>query len=172
MGKRGPPPKPTAMKILEGIPGHRPLPEGEVLPPLADAEDPPEWLKGQGLAIWHQLAKTLTNLGLLTKNDTMAFARYCDLLAKWIVAKEWIDNHGMTFPVLNKKGQIVEIKKFPQVGEYRMIAAELLRYENQFGMTPSARSRINVPAAGGRWGGATLPPPGTDLDDDDRMFDD
>ena len=64
MATRGRKPKPTAMKVLEGNPGKRPLNFAE---PHSEKKLPhgPEWLEDEAKAEWERLAVPLYNLGLL-----------------------------------------------------------------------------------------------------------
>ena len=43
---RGPPPKPTYLRILEGNPSKRPLNRNEPQPPPVETLDPPDYLGG------------------------------------------------------------------------------------------------------------------------------
>ena len=78
--RSGPPPKPTALKILEGNPGRRPINLNEPKPPLATLK-PPTWLDADGRRVWRQLAPGYHALGLLTELGVEAFAHACAKLA-------------------------------------------------------------------------------------------
>ena len=78
--RSGPPPKPTALKLVEGNPGRRPLNENEPKPPLATLK-PPTWLDADGRKVWRQLAPGYHALGLLTELGVEAFAHACAKLA-------------------------------------------------------------------------------------------
>ena len=73
MAGRGRPPKPTAIKELEGNPGKRPLNKNEPKP-KAKAPKCPPWLESDAKKEWRRLSKELEAMGLLTQVDMAAFA--------------------------------------------------------------------------------------------------
>ena len=75
----GRPMKPTALKVVEGNPGKRPLNEAE--PETVPASgDPPAWLQENGRKVWEELAPVALEMGVLTKADEELFAHACALL--------------------------------------------------------------------------------------------
>ena len=105
--------KPTQLKIIQGNPGRRPLNRHEPKP-SGDAAMPYH-LNGRAAAIWEELAPELRRLGLLTSVDARMFAVLCDLLA-------------------GAEGE--PLLSGVHLAQLRALAAE-------FGMTPSARTRIH-----------------------------
>lgn len=83
MGKRGPKPKPTKTRILEGNPGHLKI-APEVDPPARASYAPPEFLNGDARAKWLDLEPTLSAVRLLTDLDQDALAQYCIEWSKWL----------------------------------------------------------------------------------------
>lgn len=136
MATRGRKPKPTAMKVLEGNPGKRPLNLAEPHPEKK-LPDCPDWLEDEAKAEWERLAVPLYNLGLLTELDMAAFASYCQAYARWKEAEEFISQHGSI--VKTKTGYWQQV---PQVSIARANQAMMLKAAAEFGLTPSARSRI------------------------------
>jgi len=123
----GPPPKPTALKILQGNPGRRPLPVGEPTPPAG--AQPPDYVKADPVLLveWHRHAGRLTKLGLLTEIDDEALGMLCLLnvrLRGLLVATAAETVLGTS--------SILDLSK-----ELRMLWA-------RFGMTPADRSRVKV----------------------------
>ena len=137
MAQRGRPPKPTALKVLEGNPGKRPLHKEAELPPLKSLR-PPAWLMPDAKKEWRRLAPALQAQGLLTAGDTTAFAGYCQAYARWKEAEEWITLRGSVMVTPSGYRQQV-----PQVS----IAANSLKTMQslaaEFGLTPAARARIS-----------------------------
>jgi phage terminase small subunit len=80
MAVRGRKPKPTALKVLEGNPGKRPLNEKEPQP-KRQAPRCPSWLEPEAKKEWKRMAKTLEAIGVLTQVDKAAFAGYCQAYA-------------------------------------------------------------------------------------------
>ncbi len=136
MATRGRKPKPTAMKVLEGNPGKRPLNLAEPHPEKK-LPDCPDWLEDEAKAEWERLAVPLYNIGLLTELDMAAFASYCQAYARWKEAEEFISQHGSI--VKTKTGYWQQV---PQVSIARANQAMMLKAAAEFGLTPSARSRI------------------------------
>jgi len=76
MATRGRKPKPTALKVLEGNPGKRPLNENEPVPPKGSIKCP-TWLLPEAKKEWKRLAPPLEAMGVLTIADISAFEGYC-----------------------------------------------------------------------------------------------
>lgn len=72
----GPPRKPTRLRILEGNPSKRPLPNNEPQPDPTMPECP-DWLMADAKEEWHRVAPELHRIGLLTIVDQTALAGYC-----------------------------------------------------------------------------------------------
>lgn len=87
MGKRGPQPKPTAIKKLAGNPGRQKLTENEVAPVIGDAPpEPPEYLGDIAKAEWKRIARTLWLNACLGDLDFSMFALYCQAFEDWRMA--------------------------------------------------------------------------------------
>ena len=110
---RGRRPKPTALKLLEGNPGKRPLPENEPTPPDGDVVRPR--MRKRAAEVWEQYAPMVIEMGLLTPVDVPAFAMLCALVA--------------------------EAQKDPEsMAAARIARMESLF--SRFGMDPSSRARL------------------------------
>ena len=136
MAVRGRKPKPTALKVLEGNPGHRPLNKKE---PMLKGRLPrcPDWLEDDAKKEWKRLGKVLAEMGMLTNLDMMAFAGYCQAYARWKGAEEFITQHGDM--VRTPNGYLQQV---PQVAIAQTNLKIMLKFCEQFGLTPSASSRI------------------------------
>lgn len=145
MGERGPAPKPTALRVLEGTSksgrssvSHRQLPQGEVMPAATMPVCPPG-MSVVAKANWTKHAPRLHRLGLLTENDGSSFEKLCDLEAQYAKARGIVNRKGLTFET-----PAGYIQQRAEVGIMNRCWTELLRYYAHFGMTPSSRSRINL----------------------------
>jgi len=136
MAQRGRKPKPTALKMLEGNPGGRPLNEAEPKP-QKKAPRCPSWLEDEAKREWKRMAKVLEQMGLLTEMDMAAFAGYCQAYARWKEAEEFLTQHGSM--VRTPNGYLQQV---PQVSIAQTNMKIMLKFCEQFGLTPSARSRI------------------------------
>ena len=140
MGKRGPAPTPT--KILEVRGSWRAGARQDEPQPEAKRPVCPAWLMPEAKRAWRELAPQLDRMGVLGKCDRNALARYCQTWAKWRAAEEWIMEHGDHVVVRDKDGRATGIVEPPQVGRTIRLADQLLRLEQHFGLTPSARAGL------------------------------
>ena len=144
MGKRGPKPTPTRILKMRGTFRRDRRPKVELTPEPA-VPDPPEWLAGDALVEWQRITPELARLGILTKLDLAALAGYCQAWGQWVAAQAKLAAIGPVvkapsgYPILNP-WLTISNKALQQV---QRLAAEL-------GLTPSARTRIEVNPAAGR----------------------
>ena len=136
MATRGRKPTPTAIKMLEGNPGKRPLNTKEPKP-AKKAPSCPRWLERKAKKEWRRLAKQREQIGILTEVDMAAFAGYCQAYARWKEAEEFITQHGSIVKTPSGYWQQV-----PQVSIAQTYLKIMNRFAEQFGLTPSSRSRI------------------------------
>jgi P27 family predicted phage terminase small subunit len=145
MGQRGPAPKPTAIRVLEGNPSGRPIPEDEPqLPALEHIPKAPQWVKGKGKIVWNSVLPTLVNCRVMAETDLLAFGRYCDVFEEYFRLRKIVKSVGSTMEVFDEKGRLMRIAERPEFKQYRTLNRDLLRMEQEFGLTPAARSRIRV----------------------------
>ena len=137
MATRGRKPKPTAVKVLEGNPGKRKLNMNEPVPRACSLPKCPDWLEDEAKAEWDRIAKNLHELGLLTDLDVQAFASYCQAYARWKENEEFITQHGSI--VKTNSGYWQQV---PQVAMAHQNQKIMMQAAAEFGLTPSARSRI------------------------------
>ena len=88
---------------------------------------------------WKRMAKQLEHLGILTEIDMAAFAGYCQAYARWKEAEEFITQHGTIVKTPSGYWQQV-----PQVSIAQTYLKIMNKFCEQFGLTPSARSRIST----------------------------
>ena len=133
-------PKPTALKVLAGNPGNRPLNKAEPRPRAVLPKCPPV-LQGEAKSEWRRMARKLYDLGLLSEIDGAALTTYCLTWARLVDAEGKLRQHGTV--VISPNG-------FPVQSPYLNVATkateQLVRILVEFGMTPSSRSRIQLPA--------------------------
>lgn len=135
----GPAPKPTAIRRLAGNPGKRPFNDNEPQPERVAPARPRGLPKG-AKAFWDAHAEKLERLGILTEVDGPAFtmmARHWDIATQ---AAKQIEQDGLVVDDINDT-----VRKHPLLQVWRENSAAFLRYATQFGLTPSARARLEVP---------------------------
>ena len=139
MARPGPPPKPTALKLIAGNPGKKKLPQGEPKP-MVEAPVPPKHLTAEARVEWERLAPILVRLKLLTKLDRAALAAYCQAWARHVEAEEQVAKASALafthngYPIVN-----------PWITISRQAVDQMARFMTEFGMTPAARTRISAP---------------------------
>ena len=141
MGQRGPSPKPSSLKKLHGTFRPDRAPENEATPHLANGNQlkAPDWLSEGATQKWDELALRLHNLGLLTEVDLDTFALYCVTWANWRDAEQKIREQGTT-----TKAQSGFEAVSPHVTRAKTHLAEVIKLSGLLGLSPSARTRIEV----------------------------
>jgi P27 family predicted phage terminase small subunit len=134
MGRRGPKPKPTALKVLSGTRKDR-INSNEPKPPPGLPE-PPEHLDEVALAEWGRMVELLSGLGTLTTADGAALALYCTHYSTWVNANHTLRTEGATIKT-DKGGE----KTSPYVAIANASARAMERLLAEFGCTPSSRGR-------------------------------
>ena len=143
MGKRGPSKTPTKILKMRAS-KHVPKNEAEEPEPAPGIPDPPLPLDGEALIMWNRMAVQLDDIGILTQVDGNALHRYCETWASWVEATEKVKSLGLVYGTTGDKGQKT-VKSNPIVGMAQKYSDQLLRLEQEFGLTPSARSGMSVP---------------------------
>ncbi len=148
MGKRGPKQTPTKILKLRGstlVTKERE--SAEVCGPEGVPECP-DWLDDEAKAAWHDVAPMLESMGVLTRVDGHALARYCRLWSRWRKAEAFIAEKGDMYPLRDENGSVKYFHQWPQVAIANKLAQQLTKLEAEFGMTPSSRARLAVNPSG------------------------
>lgn len=133
----GRPPKPAALKRLDGNPGKRPIanePE-----PTKGAPKPPPALRGEALAEWGRIVPELDALGLLAKVDRGYLVAYCEAWSSFDAAREVVAELGPL--VEGRDGNLV---KNPAAQIMKDSADMMLKFGSRFGLSPVDRARLSV----------------------------
>lgn len=147
-GLRGRPPKPTALKLIQGT--QRGPMRNEAMPTPA-LPDPPDFLDEGAMREWRRMAPEAYRLGLLSEIDRAVFAAYCVSYSRWEFAEtrilEMAQNDPQTGALVmrTKNGNTVHN---PMVYIARSALHDLLTISDRIGLNPGARSRIDVEQAG------------------------
>jgi P27 family predicted phage terminase small subunit len=155
MGKRGPAPKPTALRVLHGE--RQSKRRQEPIPAQAEVR-PPAWLSRKAKAVWRRLAPDLEARGVLTCWDVEAFAGYVDAVVRRSEAARHLEHEGEVTeqPVFDRNGCLTghRLARSPWSYVFKDADQQVQRWGARFGLTPSERGQIK------------LPNPGNDEDDD------
>lgn len=137
MGRRGPAPKPTALKKLEGNPGKRKLNKAEP-EPKGKLPTAPAALSPEAKRVWARLGKQLLELGLMTAVDGPIFALLCESYAAWTDCIKLGRQHG---PVVKIAG---ELRPNPYLQRADREAEKVRKLAAEFGLSPASRSRLQI----------------------------
>jgi P27 family predicted phage terminase small subunit len=138
--RRGRKPKPSYLKLITGNPGGRPLNAREAKPdPGMPA--PPSWLSEGGLAEWNRLGPKLHRLGLLTEIDGATFGARCQIVGDMADVEARIRKFGAIMRASDRRDRLV-LSPFARLRD--RLREQLLRFDAEFGLTPSARSRVSA----------------------------
>ncbi len=171
MAPRGNKPKPTAIRKLEGNREKRPINQHEPQPLIGpEPPKPPAWLSDVARAEWERLSRQLWLNGILGLEDEVAFASYCESFADWMryndmmAAEETRLREGgaarrtldaalgfghVPDPKAATAGHVETVNGRPVVSPILALRnaarKDCIRYATEFGLSPSSRSRVNVP---------------------------
>jgi P27 family predicted phage terminase small subunit len=141
MARPGPPPKPTALKVLHGetrpsrLNAHEPR-------PLDGRPVPPPHLGPDALAVWEATLQHLDAMGLVTPADSEALAAYCEAVVQRRRAWQVLQASP---PLI--KGQRGNLVRNPATQAWRDAAMVMHRMSQEFGLTPAARAAWRGPAS-------------------------
>jgi P27 family predicted phage terminase small subunit len=148
---RGRKPTPTALKILKGVQNDR-INHPEPVPPSGRPE-PPEHLDKVAKEEWGRICELLEGMGLLSLADGPALVVCCECYSKWLRARGEIAKHGLMIKTTTdviKKNRVVATKEFLRINPAINVEVQMGRMTKEllieFGLTPSARSRIRSSA--------------------------
>lgn len=137
MGRRGPPPTPTATLEHRGswLAKTR---DGE---PVLDitAPQPPDWLEMEAKVHWPKIVELLVNARVMSDQHASALVLLVNSLGRYIAAESDVTQHGAWF---------TDPRKGPKVHPAWTVRCKALEHVHkllvEFGMTPSALSRVRV----------------------------
>lgn len=145
VGSRGPKPVPTNVHVLRGNPSKLPLStllsgDGTVRPET-EIPDAPEWLSDEARAEWDRITPHLQKLGLVSSLDRAVLTAYCVAWSDFVWAE------GRIIELGGDAGRIIKTHSgYQQVSALWTIKGNALdrlsRFAADFGLSPSARSRV------------------------------
>jgi len=143
--RTGRPPKPSNLRLIEGNRGHRPINQKE---PAFEPElpAPPVFLCAQAVEEWKRVAPPLYRQRLLTAVDRAALAAYCQACGRWVQAEDALARMAkadMLTDALMIKTHNGSAVQNPLVGIANTAMRDMMRFAQEFGFTPSARTRLS-----------------------------
>lgn len=139
----GRPRKPTRLLKLQGT--HRKdrhgTEEAEVqFAVLATLPPAPGFLDDVARYEWDRIGPELVEKQLLTAASLAAFTAYCLNVARVVAAEKQINADGMV--IKTPQGFL---QAHPCVSIARQCGAEVRRFGQEFGLTPSAKTKVRIP---------------------------
>lgn len=137
MGRRGPSPTPTAqLKLLNSreVASRKDEPQRDIAAPA-----PPSWLGAMARDEWRRVVPQLLHDGVLSKDNRAALTVYCEAWDEFHLAKRRLRKDGYFVP-----GSLGSLVAHPAIQLLNHASARILRFAQEFGLTPSARARLSV----------------------------
>jgi len=153
-GTRGPLPKPTALKLLEGNPGKRALNLSDGVNPRVEIPSIPKHLRVEARKEWKRIAPLLEDLGLISGLDRAALALYCQAVGSLTELEMAFNGKvqanveaGMSyFDAVFAASRTITPSGYEQQSVIvNLIAGHRLqvhRHLMHFGLSPAARARV------------------------------
>lgn len=141
---RGRKPKPSALRALEGNPGHRAMNADEPqLRDLADYATPPAELDGLPVAQaeWRRLSPLLHQAGAISEGDRTALLALC---VEW---DRYVEARAKAYPRVVKAPSGYAMPN-PWLAIQSRALAACLKLWPELGLTPSSRSRVKATGVG------------------------
>jgi P27 family predicted phage terminase small subunit len=141
MGQRGPKPLPTNVHLLRGNPSKIPTSSmRDSVAPDVEIPNAPKHLKGESIKEWKRVSVELEKLGLISQIDRAALSMYCTAWGRYVEAENQI-------MLLGESGMVDKTPNGFQVQSAWLNISnkameQCLKYLSEFGMSPSARSRV------------------------------
>jgi P27 family predicted phage terminase small subunit len=135
---RGRKPKPTALKLVEGNPGKRPINSREPKPTLS-VPTCPAHLSPTAKAEWKRLARQLHTLGIISQLDRAALAAYCQAYGRWAEAEKRLKE---TPTLIKLPSGYIQPSPWLAIANKQL---ELMhKYMGELGLSPASRSRVSA----------------------------
>lgn len=154
---RGPKPKPAPLRLVK-TQGEEEAQAPERIKVTANVPTAPEWLLPEAKAEWKRLGQRLADQGLLSDFDRAAFAAYCQAWGTVAsLEKEQAKlrkKSGDALAGIATKTAGGNLVHHPLATTIAKARAEMVKIAAEFGLTPSARARLDTDAAKNRGGGA------------------
>jgi P27 family predicted phage terminase small subunit len=136
--------KPATLKLVEGRGNGRDSGGRKVsAPPLFKRIPPtaPDFLDGEARALWERVVPELARLDLVKPIDAEALAAYCLTWQRLVDAQAIIAAEGLL--ATNSQGRV----RHPAVAVVEAASKDLRAWAAEFGLTPSAESKLKAPEA-------------------------
>lgn len=140
---KGRKPTPSHLKLVKGNPGRRPMNAAEPKPERS-RPSPPAHMTDKGRETWGYVSGLLDRMGILTEVDAVGLELLCEAYADLLKARDELDAFGSDYyETVNQSGGVMH-RAHPAVAVRNDAERRIKAWLAEFGMTPSARSRVRV----------------------------
>jgi P27 family predicted phage terminase small subunit len=129
------------LSLIEGNPGHQKLNALEPQP-MVVAPTMPKHLDPDARRAWRHLCPMLLRVRILTEVDGNTLAAYCQVYSTWKQLREQINKKGVG--ALLMKTPKGNLQQSPLFTMERDCINQLASLGRELGLSPSARTRVNV----------------------------
>lgn len=154
-GSRGPLPKPTALKLIQGNPGKRSLNLADGVNPRIEIPSVPKHLSQAARKEWRRVTPLLEELGLVSGLDVAALALYCQSYGRLVELEHAFNKRVDLLQVdtgisLHEAVLATSTGTTPSGYQQQSVIVQLIRshreevnrYLQHFGLSPAARARV------------------------------
>jgi len=139
---RGRKPTATALKVIHGNPGKRPLNRHEPRPGVA-VPTCPSHLNPSAKAEWRRVARQMAVLGMITELDRAVLASYCQAYGRWVKAERRLKDTPM---VIKLASGVIQQSPWLAIANKQV---ELMhRFAAELGLSPVSRTRVDARPVG------------------------
>lgn len=147
MRRSGPPKQPTAIRLLRGNPSKERVTTSEPKPAAGVPMKPADLPAAAGV-IWDQTIVVLAAVpGLLTTADGVTVEMFARTLARYRELEAFVEAHGPVLVMRDESGAVKYCQPAPQASLAAKLLPQLRGLAAELGLSPSARTRIDLPAA-------------------------
>lgn len=140
---RGRKPTPTHLKLVKGNPGKRPANPKEPKP-ARSRPSAPAHMSDKARETWGYVSGLLDRMGVLADVDAVALEMLCEAYADHLAARQALKDFGSDYyTTLTPAGEQMH-RAHPAVAQKNDADRRIRGWLSEFGMTPSARSRVDA----------------------------
>lgn len=140
---RGRKPTPTHLRIVGGNAGKRPI-NGAEPKPRRERPSAPAHVSDKARETWGYVVGLLDDMGVLTKADAIAIETLCEAYADFLAARAALKAFGSNYyETENAQGGTMH-RAHPAVAVMQDADRRIRGWLAEFGLTPSARSRVQA----------------------------
>jgi P27 family predicted phage terminase small subunit len=136
---------PTKLKEIRGTLAKSREIENEMqVTEVSSPPKPPKWLSKTAKQQWVLITNELFNLRMLHSVDLALIEAYCNAIALHIETEQILQESGRIQIYRDEDGRIKHSQIVPLVTVSKQALSDAIKLATQFGLTPSARTKISA----------------------------